>query len=134
MDPDQLQQLVGNLLHNVYRAFDYRGESETYEVLEKSVSGDLLTDIYLETQQGLTLANQGGARVKVKETEMLSSQLISRDGNELEIAGQWRVNGSVGHWGHIHQRSNQYTANLTISEVAGVWKLTELEILDEQRL
>ena len=134
MDDERLQQLVGDLLHNVYRAFDYRGEEVIYGVLEKSVSGDLLTDIYLETQKGLELANQGGARVKVKSTEISDVELVDRDGNQLTIASEWSVSGSVGHWGHVHQRSNGYRANLEISEIDGAWKLTGLEILEEQRL
>jgi hypothetical protein len=134
MNDERLTQLVGDLLHNVYRAFDYRGEEVIYDVLEKSVSGELLTDIYLETQKGLELANQGGARVKVKTTEVNNAELVSRDGNRLTIASDWSVSGSVGHWGHVHQRSNGYRANLEISEIEGVWKLTGLEILEEQRL
>jgi hypothetical protein len=134
LNDERLQKLVGDLLHNVYRAFDYRGEAVIYDVLEKSVSGELLTDIYLETQQGLELANQGGARVKVKTTEVRETELIGRDGNTLTILSNWSVAGSVGHWGHVHQRSNAYRANLEISEIEGVWKLTGLEILDEQRL
>jgi len=134
MDDERLTQLVGDLLHNVYRAFDYRGEEAIYDVLEKSVSGELLTDIYLETQKGLELANQGGARVKVKTTEVNNAKLLGRDGNRLTIESDWKVSGSVGHWGHIHQRTNGYRANLEISEIDGVWKLTGLEILEEQRL
>ncbi len=134
MNDERLMQLVGDLLHNVYRAFDYRGEEVIYDVLEKSVSGDLLTDIYLETQKGLELVNQGGARVKVKSTEVSNAELVARDGNQLTIASDWNVSGSVGHWGHVHQRRNAYRANLEISEIDGVWKLTGLEILEEQRL
>ena len=134
MNDERLSQLVGDLLHNVYRAFDYRGEEVIYDLLERSVSGELLTDIYLETQKGLELANQGGARVKVKTTEVNSANLVARDGNRLTIAGSWNVSGSVGHWGHVHQRTNAYRANLEISEIDGAWKLTGLEILDEQRL
>ena len=114
--------------------FRSRGENVIYDVLEKSVSGELLTDIYLETQKGLELANQGGARVKVKTTEVSSAELIARNGNRLTIASNWNVSGSVGHWGHIHQRINAYRANLEISEIDGAWKLTGLEILEEQRL
>jgi len=134
MNDERLTQLVGDLLHNVYRAFDYRGEDVIYDVLEKSVSGELLTDIYLETQKGLELANQGGARVKVKSTDVGSTELIERDGNRLTIASDWTVSGSVGHWGHVHQRSNAYRANLEISVIDGAWKLTGMEILEEQRL
>ena len=134
MNDERLTQLVGDILHNVYRAFDYRGENVIYDVLEKSVSGELLTDIYLETQKGLELANQGGARVKVKTTEVSNAELVARDGNRLTIASAWSVSGSIGHWGHIHQRTNAYRANLEISEIEGVWKLTGLEILEEKRL
>jgi len=134
MNDERLTQLVGDILHNVYRSFDYRGEENIYDVLEKSVSGELLTDIYLETQKGLELANQGGARVKVKTTEVNNAELVSRDGNRLTIVSDWKISGSVGHWGHIHQRTNGYRANLEISEINRVWKLTGLEILEEQRL
>ncbi len=134
MNQERVTQLVGDLLHNVYRAFDYRGEDVIYDVLEKSVSGELLTDIYLETQKGLEIANQGGARVKVKTIAVNDAQLVDRESNRLTIAGDWNVSGSVGHWGHIHQRINGYRANLEISEIGGVWKLTGLEILEEQRL
>ena len=134
MDDERLKQLVGDLLHNVYRAFDYRGEDVNYDVLERSVSGELLTDIYLETQKGLELENQGGARVKVKSTEVSDASLVGRVGNRLTIASNWNVSGSIGHWGHVHQRTNGYRANLEVSEIDGVWKLTGLEILEEQRL
>jgi hypothetical protein len=134
IDDERLEQLVGDLLHNVYRAFDYRGEELIYDVLEKSVSGELLTDIYLETQKGLELENQGGARVKVKTIAVNAASLTDREGNQLTIEGDWTVSGSVGHWGHVHQRSTGYRANLEISEIDGAWKLTGLEILEEQRL
>jgi hypothetical protein len=134
VNDERLKQLVGDLLHNVYRAFDYRGEDVIYDVLEKSVSGELLTDIYLEMRKSLELANQGGARVKVKTTEVSDAELMKRRGTKLTIASEWNVSGSVGHWGHVHQRTNAYRAILEVSEIAGVWKLTGLEILEEQRL
>ena len=134
LDPVRLQALVGNLLHNVYRSFDYRGEEAVYDVLAHSVAGDLLADVYLETRKGLELANQGGAKVKVKTIEMLASELISSDGDALNIEARWNVAGSVGHWGHIHQRTNIYHANVTIEDIDGNWKLSGLEILEEERL
>ncbi len=134
LDPSRLQQLAGKLLHNVYRAFDYRGEEVIYDVLARSVSGDLLADIYLETRGSLELASQGGARVKVKSVEMTGTELKDRSGNRLTITSEWVVSGSVGHWGHVHQRTNSYQAELEISEIDKVWKLTGLEILQEERL
>jgi hypothetical protein len=129
-----LQQLTGDLLHNVYRAFDYRGEEVIYDVLARSTAGELLTDVYLETRRGLELANQGGARVKVKDIEVLEASLKESDGESMTVESRWSVSGSVGHWGHIHQRQNGYHANLQISEIDGAWKLTGLDILQEERL
>jgi hypothetical protein len=134
MNQERVHELVGDLLHNVYRAFDYRGEEVIYDVLAQSASGELLTDIYLETRRGLELANQGGARVKVKEIEVQESSLIDSRGDSLTVESRWAVFGSVGHWGHIHQRKNGYHARLEISEIDGTWKLTGLEILEEERL
>ena len=134
LDPARLQTLVGNLLHNVYRSFDYRGEEAVYDVLARSVVGDLLADVYLETRKGLELANQGGAKVKVKTIEMLDTNLVGSDGNALKIEARWNVAGSVGHWGHIHQRINAYHANISVEDIEGKWKLSGLEILEEERL
>jgi hypothetical protein len=46
----------------------------------------------------------------------------------------WNVSGSVGHWGHVHRRANRYRAGLGIEPVDGVWKLTLLDLLEEERL
>ncbi|MHC5114147.1 MAG: hypothetical protein ACYTGP_06935 [Planctomycetota bacterium] len=126
--------VVGGLLHNIYRAFDEREEERIYDVLDQSVAGDLLTRIYLETRRGLVLANQGGARAKVKEIDVveLSAEPAS-DGGFLATAA-WHVAGSVGHWGHIHERRNQYRARLDVRPVDGAWKLAGMEILEEERV
>lgn len=134
LNPVRLQALVGDLLHNVYRSFDYRGEEAVYDVLAHSVTGDLLADVYLETRKGLELANQGGAKVKVKTIEMLDTSLTGTDDDIMTIEARWNVAGSVGHWGHIHQRTNAYHANISIQVVEGAWKLSGLEILQEERL
>ena len=134
LSDDKAGEVVEGLLHNIYRAFDYRQEEQIYDTLNRSVTGDLLAKIYLETQRGLELANQGGARAKVKSIELLETSARSGEGGAFVAQATWNVHGSVGHWGHVHQRSNGYQAELEIAPVDGVWKLTGLEILDEQRL
>jgi len=134
MDDARLRELAGGLLHNVYRAFDYRGEEQIYDVLAKSVTGALLNDVYLETRNGLELANQGGAAVKVKSIEMLEARQVGENDDGLLVEARWNVAGSVGHWGHVHQRSNAYHARLTLRDIDGTWKLTSLDILEEERL
>jgi hypothetical protein len=127
--------IVSGLLKNVYRAFDYRGESAIYDTLARSAAGDQLARIYLETQRALELRNQGGARAKVQEVKLLDAK-TTNFGEEVGFSSRckWNVVGSVGHWGHIHQRRNQYEAEFTVKPVEGEWKITHLEVLNEQRL
>jgi hypothetical protein len=134
LSDDKATEVVAGLLHNVYRAFDFRGEEQIYDVLEQSVEGDLLARIYLETRRGLELANQGGARAKVKAIEVIDLGAEAGPDGGFVASTTWNVAGSVGHWGHIHERRNQYRAKLTVRPVDGAWKLSDLEILEEQRL
>ena len=128
--------IIEGLLHNIYHAFDFHNESIVYDTLERSVSGDLLTEIYLETQRGLQLENQGGARVKVRSVQLTDIVVSSLDngGSGFLAEVTWQVIGDVGHWGHVHQRTNQYQAQLQIQPVERQWKLTGLEVLFEERL
>ena len=96
--------------------------------------GDLLAQIYLETQRGLELANQGGARAKVKEVELVTLEAEAAGDGAFLASATWNVGGSVGHWGHVHQRRNQYRAELRVAPVAGTWKLADMKILEEERL
>jgi hypothetical protein len=128
------RELVSGLLHNVYRAFDFRQEEQSYDVLARSVEGELLAQIYLETRRGLELANQGGARAKVKQIELQELTHEAARSGGLTASATWTVMGSVGHWGHIHQRQNQYQARLHIAPIEGEWKLVGLDILEEKRL
>jgi hypothetical protein len=132
----EAEQVVSDLLRNVYRSFDYRQEGQIYDMLERSVSGALLTDIYLETRRSLELENQGGARAKVKEVTIIDGDYSSADGGGAGFVSHltWNVLGSVGHWGHIHQRTNQYEARFVIRVVGGEWRITDLELIQEQRL
>ena len=129
------EAIVSGLLRNVYRAFDFRDENRIYDILERSASGPLLSQVYLETRKALEIQNQGGARVKVKEVEMLSVVSENLAGEIGFVARSvWNVSGSVGHWGHIHQRRNRYEAVFTVKPVKASWKFTEIELLEETRL
>jgi hypothetical protein len=124
-----------SLLNNIYHSFDYRDESRIYDVLNRSVTGDLLTKIYLETQQSLTLASQGGARVKVNDVELLDCQMQpASHADSFTAECTWNVVGSVGHWGHIHTRTNQYRAEFVVGVFDDQWKITEMTVLSEERL
>lgn len=132
---DEAKEVLGTLLRNVYLAFDYRDEERIYDTLEKSVAGELLTDVFLETRRSLELENQGGARAKVKEVTILEGRYSPTDGGAGFVSIlRWTVRGSVGHWGHIHQRTNQYKARIVVRADDGQWKIVDLEVLEERRL
>ena len=131
---NEARSIVGTLLYNVYRSFDFRQEEAVYDMLADSVAGPLLESTYLETRRGLVLENQGGARAKVNEVvleEIVPAPLDDGAGFQVDVS--WVVGGSVGHWGHIHQRRNRYRADLNIEPLDGTWKITAMNVLSEER-
>ena len=132
---EEVGPVVTGLLENIYSSFEFRDEELIYDALARSAAGDILGDIYLETRRSLELKNQGGARAKVKEVEMLSTESEPLDGElGFEARCDWKISGSVLHWGHVHSRINSYTARFVVKAIEGVWKITDLELLEESRI
>jgi hypothetical protein len=126
--------LISELLKNTYRSIDFRNESDVYDKLAISNHGDLLAEIYLQTKRGMVLENQGGISVKVSEVSVMEVEEVDSDKSGLAYKCTWQVKGSVGHWGHIHQRTNQYQAVLNVEPVDGVWKFYNIDIIEETRI
>ena len=128
--------IVQSLLKNVYRAFDFREEEDVYDKLAISVSGDLLTDVYLQSRKSMVIEQAGGAQAKVKQVEVLETHVkdSSKMSGALDIKTKWTATGTVGHWGHIHTRQNVYDAILTLAVADGSWKITGIELLEEKRV
>jgi hypothetical protein len=136
LEDEQAAVLLETLLKNVYRAFDFREEEDVYDKLAISVTGDLLADIYLENRKSFAVQAAGGAQAKVKEVDIRTARAERQDGTSLAYAlrGQWTAMGTVGHWGHVHTRENLYDAIVTIEVVNGTWKITELDVIEENRI
>lgn len=135
MSTSEAEKVLSPLLRNTYRAFDQREESAIYDVLARSIDGELLQKIYLQTTQSLSIEGQDGTRVKVTDLDVKVdkiSKLPGRGGFTAE--GQWTALGTVGHWGHLHQRINRYKAKINVEPVNGAWKITGLEVLEERRI
>jgi len=134
LSPANSYALVNSVLKNVYRSFDFKKESDIYDKLSVSVSGDLLSEIYIQAKQSMVLEQQGGIQVNLDTIHVDSVEPVDdRDGN-TSYKCNWKVTGKVGHWGHIHRRMNQYAAILRLNPENGVWKLHDIEILEEIRL
>jgi hypothetical protein len=132
---DEARPTIHALLYNVYRALDFRQEEVVFDRLAQSLSGDVLERVYLEMRKGLRLENQGGARVRVREVELL--EVTPEDAIEpetLRYRTRWNATGSVGHWGHTHMRTNAYDARMTLARIGDRWKIAGIDILEEQRV
>jgi len=128
--------VLESLLKNIYRSFDFRVEEDVYDRLATSVSGDLLSDIYLQNRRSLVVTQAGGAQARVKEVKIQDVDVSPLKDRPLGLLfhAKWTALGTVGHWGHIHTRENQYDANITVEPVDGAWKITDLELLEEKRI
>ena len=71
---------------------------------------------------------------KVKTIELVELAAVPGDGGGFVATATWVVKGSVGHWGHLHQRTNRYRAEFDIRPVDDAWKVAELQLLEEERL
>lgn len=139
LDDDYKDSVFRRLHANTYRAFDYRQETDIYDALAASVSGDLLRDLYLDIRRHLVVQSQGGAIARVQEVEILDDQIIEDVPSDLPWPGyqvecSWTVRGTVEHWGHIHERTYQYTGKFTIEPLEDAWKISDMELLDEQQI
>jgi hypothetical protein len=136
MTDENAVMVLDSLLKNIYRSFDFREEKDVYDRLATSVSGDLLSEIYLQNRKSMVVIQAGGARARVKEVEILEIDVSQLDDRPLGLLfkAKWTAMGTVGHWGHIHTRKNQYEASIGVEPVAGTWKIIALELIEEKRV
>lgn len=130
----EASSLISHLLKNTYRAFDFREESDIYDKLAISNNEVLLSELYIQTKKSMVLESQGGIQVKVKDVEVMEVEEVASNNDGISFKCKWTVKGDVGHWGHIHSRTNQYEAILNMKPEDGVWKLYDIDIIEEVRL
>jgi len=122
--PDAARRILAGILPNVYRAFEFRDESQAYDRLALSITGDTLTEIYLKHQRALEMAERGGARARVEAVEVGDVASVEpRSGGGFDARATWQVGGTVTHFGHRHFRQNRYDARVTVVPVEERWKI-----------
>ncbi len=138
ISPETAEAIFTRLHQNIFRAFDYREESDVYDALAKSVDGELLRDLYLQINERLTLQDQGGAIAKIEQVQFLEGtkgeEFGAGDQLGFNFRCRWNLVGTVEHWGHIHERTNQYDAEFKVQIRDGAWKITRMQGLDEQQV
>jgi hypothetical protein len=137
MEDQQAGQVFAQLHKNIFRAMDYRDESDIYDALAKSVDGELLRKLYLQINQSLKMKEQGGTVARIDEVNLDKGGQRPAQLGEGEIGfayrSSWNLVGTVEHWGHVHQRVNQYEADFVIKLVGDNWKIIEMDSFDEKQ-
>ena len=127
-------KVVFTALHSgLYRSLDFGTEDRVYDALAQTVDGELLEDLYLQLRQSLELRDQGGAIARIRSVEYDAGSAVARKDSVVPWPGfqyksTWTVSGTVEHWGHVHERQNQFDAIFTIEPREGHWKITRMDV------
>ena len=142
-EAEETEALFVPLHANIYRAFDYVNESDIYDALERSVDGELLDVLYRSIYQSLVMEEEQGAvsrviAVRPVELEVESVVPIDPDDSGPRIACtvlyRWQVEGRVTHWGHLHERTNEYLARFEMVGTTEGWRIGALDLLEQERI
>jgi len=132
----EARPIVSMLLTDTYLAFNLDDENAAFDRLARNLSEDLVPDVYLDSRRRLTDGTRKGAEVTVKDVSVMSveapSALDSGDGS-VTYPCKWVVTARVKHWQHIHDRQNVYLGKLAIRVENDRWKISDLELLSEER-
>jgi len=131
----EAKRILRGLMLNTYQAFMLDKDEEIYDVLARSVAGEFLSEVYLQNREALRMDATDGAVSIVDRLDVKSIESIqSFKGGAIVLIANWDVYGSVHHVGHIHFRCNTYRAELTMVPMDNYWKLTRVQLLDEERV
>ena len=128
VDHERAGHLAEQLLSNVYRAIADGGTEVLATNLSTTVGDDLAEQIYLSTMQCLGDDQANGVLINFSKTNVLSmktDEQLTTPG-ELFANCTWLVNGSVYHWGHIHQRQLKFSGEIVLSRDDNTWKIASL--------
>jgi hypothetical protein len=133
-EPDA-KRIIRGLMLNTYRAFVLNEDEAVYDALARSVDGDVLNRVFLENRTRLSFNDPESAASVVDRLDIKSIENMEkhRDGS-YTLLTNWDVYGSVFHWEHVHFRCNAFKARLSIVPAGMYWKISALEILEEERV
>ena len=128
-------QILQGLLLNMYRSFGYDDEEAAYNQMSRSVSGDLLTAVYLQNRHAMRIDEEDRARVYVDRLDIREIESVSAvEGKGFSALVGWDVYGSVSHRKHVHYRCNSYKAQITLMPKGKYWIITHFSLIDEKRI
>lgn len=139
-DAASAEQIFLPLHANIYRAFDYTAESDIYDALAQSVDGPLLDTLYNQVYRGLIMQEEGGAvsrvtAVRPVDIQVESIGIVPDDGRPgFDVLARWQVDGKVTHWGHSHERTNEYLARYTVLQTEQGWRIGGSQVQEQMRV
>jgi hypothetical protein len=129
------RRILGGVLPNVYRAFEFRDEATVYDRLALTVTGETLSDAYLEHRRAMVMEERGGARARVEAVEVVEvADIEPAEGGGFDARAVWTVGGTVTHFGHRHFRQNRYDVQVSLVPIDETWKISAIEVLEEERI
>ena len=88
----------------------------------------------------MEVQEQGGAVSSIDRIEILEGDLVPVvDGDsdlqapDFAYRSVWELEGTVEHWGHIHQRTNRYEALFNVRNIDGLWKFTDFQSINQDQ-
>ncbi len=131
----EAKRILQGLMLNTYRAFMLDTDTEIYDYLARSVSGEFLNEVYLQNRQSMRMDGTEGASTIIDRLDIKSIESMKgRQDGSVSLVADWDVYGSVSHEGHVHYRCNTYRAQLTMVPTEDYWKLSSFQLLDEERV
>ena len=140
LDAERAGIIFENLHANVYNAFEYDDESDVYDALARSVDGDLLERLYGQIYRSLIMEEEGGAVARVQAVRHLTTEveglgeLAEYEALGFTVLARWQVDGKVTHYGHSHERTNEYLARYVVREAEGGWRIAADQVLESRVL
>lgn len=133
----EAQRAFENLHTNLYTAFDFDDREVVYDALASVVGGDHLDRTYGRVFKSLILEDDGGAVTRVTAVRHLDTEvetigfLAEYDTDGFVVRSRWQVDGRVTHFGHTHERTQEYEARFAVGDTPDGWRILGDEVLSD---
>jgi len=134
MPEPEARAIFEKLLRNVYASFDRESEEEIYDQLAGSVDKDILERLYLDIHESLILREMSGAVTQVESLTLDEAKIEPGAGHSFRVTAAWNLACAVTHWGHTHKRNIRFAADVAVRREAGVWKIADLRVREQERV
>jgi hydrogenase/urease accessory protein HupE len=134
---DGARLIMSKVLSDTYEALNIEDEEELYDTLAESVTGDLISDLYLDNRRRLTAGTRQGTEVTIRGVSVLDigepTEVEAAEGGYTYDC-RWAVVARVQHLQHVHHRQQIYSGVLTLRADEGRWKVAGVELHSEDRV